>query len=410
MTGGGLLTAGGLAALLAGPGVLPTDTSQDAFLRRAGFTPLLRREYFGRLIRHLARYVLELQVPLAIAGFFQSGGFLRRFLTSWGVVVLLGSGLALATGFAPAVRFFAFAYVLPILAAFGLVWLWRVVRRRTPAIAYVLVTALAAAIALGATFTWLRTRPFLSRTEVARVTEAAEFAAALPPGTPLVFPVENEQRGVSFLATRADNVIRAALPAGRIRDAHVYVGLPENYARDRPTTLGTRQHDEMSRLYLRDIHQADGRPAAFVLAPFNRPAFAQDPRPGRLVAPGVLALGSHPVRARFPGEPLGPSSSWGLAVSGLVSLLFIAVVGFGWAWATLGGPASVALAPAFGTAALVLLGIALERIGISLTGWGPWVISALAGAGGYVAAWWSRRRSLLLQGHTVPDTPTQIHE
>src|SRR5919198_4644054 len=97
MTGGGLLTAGGLAALLAGPGVLPTDTSQDAFLRRAGFTPLLRREYAGRLIRHLARYVLELQVPLAVAGFFQTGGVLRRVLTSWGGGVMGGAGAAPAT-------------------------------------------------------------------------------------------------------------------------------------------------------------------------------------------------------------------------------------------------------------------------------------------------------------------------
>jgi hypothetical protein len=408
MTGGGLITAGGLAALLAGPGILPTDTSQDAFLRRAGFTPLLRREYAGRLVRHLARYVLELQVPLAIVGLLRAGGFVRRFLTSWGAVVMVGSGLALATGLAPAVRFFSFAYVFPILTAIGLVWLWRVVRRRTRAGAVVLVVGLVTAVVLGATFTWLRTRPFLSRTEVARATEAGEFAAALPPGTPLVFLVENERRGVSFLATRADNVIRAALPADRIRDAHVYVGLPENYVRDQPTILGMRQHDEMSRVYLRDIHQAGGRPVSFVLAPFNRPAFAQHPRPGDLVAPGVLALSAHSAPVNFPGEPLGPSSSWGLATSGLVSLLFVAFLGFGWAWTTISGAAAVALAPAFGVGVLVLVGVALERMGVPVTGWGPGLMSGLTGAAGYAAALWTRHTRLGLERHTVTDPPPEI--
>jgi hypothetical protein len=407
--GGGALVAGaGLLALLPGPAPLAVDTSKDAFLRRAGLGSALRADYLDRFARHWARFALPLSVPVAAVGSWRAGGFLGRFLRAWGIVMVVGVAAGLATGLFPAVRFLSFGYVLPLGVAAALPALWMWLRRRGRVLAGLLVAAVLAAMVGGPAITWLRTRPYLNGIEVRRVAEAGRVAEAARPGTPLVFLVDNGEPTVSFLATRAGNVIRDALPADRVRDAYVYVGSPQNWLAGRPTLVGDQQHDELSRLYLRDIRAAGGHPLAFLLAPFNRPGLAGARAAGDVVARGVVVLGPHlaPVGAEI--DPVRPTSSWLLVGAGLLSFLLLAAVGLGWALAVVPWRrAALALAPSLGAAALIVAGIALERVGVPLSGAGPPAISAVVGAAGYALAFRRARRDRR-QGKPLPDAPAEV--
>src|SRR5207247_8711564 len=121
----------------------------------------------------------------------------------------------------------------------------------------------------GAFVTWLRSRPFIDSGEVSAATEAARFAETAPPGTPLVFLVDNKQATISFFATRAGNVIRDAMPPDRIRDVYLYVGSPKHYVAREPTLIGRIEHDALSRQYFEDLRGVPSRRLAFILEPFN---------------------------------------------------------------------------------------------------------------------------------------------
>jgi hypothetical protein len=417
VAGGGLLAGAGFAALTIGPSAPRVDTSQDAFLRRAGLTGLLRRQYRGRFVRHLARYVLEVQVPLGIVGLRRSGGFLARFLATWSAVLVVGVAGSLATGLVPAVRFFASAYVLPILAALGLVVAAGWIARRNRVLGAVVGVGLAAAIVLGAAFTWLRAEPFMSTTELSRAATAGRIAEEIsPPGTPVVVIVENQHRNVAFLVTRANNVLRDAFPTGRIRDVFVYVGSPERYLQGLPTFNGPSPHDAMSRLYLEDIRRAGGQPLAFVLAPFNRDLFDRARVHGDLVSRGVVLLRPHPTLTGPPPAVTTPddaprSSGWGLALAATAAVGLLIAIGFGWARTFVAGPTAFALSPVLGAGAIVVAAIAVERLGAPLDGWGSPLVSAAVGVGGYVALLVTRRRpgvDLREQPGAVGEPPGEI--
>ena len=394
LAGGGVLAAAGFGALALGPGLPRVDTSQDAFLRRAGLQGLLHREYRGRFVRHLTRFVLELQVPLAGLGLGETGGFLARFLGTWSVLLVVGVAISLVTGFVPAVRFFSFGYVLPILAGLGLVRLYRWGAKRRRAVAAVVAVAIGAGIVLGPALTWIRTKPFVSRTELSRAAVAGRIASAAPAGTPVVFVVDTGQRNVSFHATRANNVIRDAVPPSLIRRVHLYVGSAENYLMGLPTLTGGVPHDTMSRLYLKDVRGIRSRAVAFVLAPLNRPFFDDARGDGDLVSRGVIELRPHPpTPAVATGGPadLPPSTGWKIVLASVAALVLVFALGLGWARATLPGSVAAALAPAFGAGGLILGAILFERLGAPLTGWGPPVVSAVVAGGGYLAMFLRRR-------------------
>jgi hypothetical protein len=394
--GAALLVGAGLLSLLPGPSPLSVDTSKDAFLRRAGLAGPLRSEYFSRLGRHWAEYVLPVSVPMAGWGLRVARGFLGGLLRGWAGVTLAGIAIALVTARVPAVRFLAFAYVLPIGAAVALPALGSTLSRRTRLLAVGVVGTLAGLMLLGATLTWWRERPFVSALEVRRVASAARVAAAAPPGTPLVFIVNDDDADLLFLATRAGNLIRAGVPPDRIRDVFVYVGTPQRYLEGEPTLVGDVRYDAMSRLYLQDIRSAGGTPLAFVLAPFNRPAAEEAGRQGDQVAPGVAVLGEHPPPVA-PDDPVEPSTPWRVVLAAVSSFALLGVSGLGWGRAALGpGPVGLALSPSFGLAGAILASVALDRLGMPLSGPGGLVVSALVAAGGFLA-WF------LLQRRTVPE-------
>ncbi len=386
--GGGALLGAGILALLAGPGPLAVDTSKDGFLRRAGLMSELRHAYLDRSIHRWTRYVEWASLPLAVAGRREAGGFVGRFLRAWGITLVLGVGLSLATGLAPADRFITFGFVVPILSAFGVIRLWRALSaRRGAAVAILATGALVAAMIAGSTIAWLRQAPFMSELEVARSTTAAAYAAATPPGTPLVFLVNDADATVTFLETRAANVIRATMLPDRIRDVVIVV----------PPANGPVPADRaaLSRLTAADAAAAvrgSGKTAAtFVVVPFDR----VDPAAPHLVAEGVAMTPavSHPVASP---DTLLPSNPAGIVLATVAIFALLSVVGFGWSRAVSDDPLiAFALAPAVGAAALILTAIVAERLGVPLTGAiGPAIVSAVAGGGGYVARF-------LLQGRAA---------
>jgi hypothetical protein len=397
--GGGAILAGGLLAMTIGPARLAVDTSKDGFLRRAGMRDAVRHAYFERALHRWTRYVQWLALPLAALGLMRTNGFARRVLAAWTALVIVGAPVGLLTGWFPADRLITFGFSIPALAGVGVVgvWLW-LDRRRW--LATIVAAALVGGMAAGALMSWSRQQPFIAPLEVDRATTAARIADTLPAGTPLVFIVDDDDATVSFLATRAANVIRASMPPGRVADVFIYVGTAENFLRGEPTLRGSVEYDAMSRLYLRDIPQ-DRDPAAFVLAPFNRtPDAASDPaltRWGR----GVRSTVPGPSPLAAADDPLEPSTPAQIVLTAFLVLALTGAVGFGWArWAGLDAPASAAVAPAIGVATLAIVAVALEPLGLSLSGSvGPTIIALLASGAGYLI--------LVLQGKAAaPPSPS----
>jgi len=393
-------------ALLTGPGQLSVITSRDGLLRTAGLTDVLRSAYLDRLVHRWTRYVQWASIPLAVYGLRETRGFVRRFLIAWGVVSLGGMVIGLATGLFPPDRFITFGFVVPILAAYGLVRLWRAVPTRR-VVAAAVAGGLVIAMTAGAFIAWARQKPFLSTAEVQAVTAAGRYASAAPPGTPLLFVVNDRDATATFLATQAANVIRAALPPDRIRDASVVVPYP------RAGRTATSERIALARVTSRDAEEATraagAPPLSFLLTPFDR---VDRPPPSMArVADGVFietspGTGVPPAMSR-PVDPLEPSSPGEILLAGFAVLTLLLVAGSGWAGAfARDAVARLALAPLCGMAALVLAGIALERVGMPLTGsFGPTVVSAVGGGGGYLVRFLLERRAGPKPSNEVQDEP-----
>lgn len=373
--GGGVVLGAGLLALLAGPAPLEVDTSRDAFLRRAGLLAELRSAYLDRLVHRWARYVQWASLPLAALGLPQAHGFLGRLLRAWAVALVAGVALAAATGWFPADRFVTFGFAVPILAALGLIRLvpWFGERRELGA---AVAGALTLAMLAGAFIAWNRQEPFMTEDEVGAASIANTVVAATDRGVPLAYLVNDADDTVSFLATRAGNVIRATVPPRRIRDVVVVVPpLDEDEAG--PERLA------LERLTARDLRRAEsnaGRDAVvLVLTPFDdvdRPADANVVDPSVLARPGAGSV-----------DPLEPSAPGAIALSSVLVLGFAWLAGYGWARvAVADAVTAAAAAPAFGVASVVLFAVGLERAGLRIeAAAGAWVVSAIAGGSGYVA-------------------------
>jgi hypothetical protein len=228
----------------------------------------------------------------------------------------------------------------------------------------------------GAFIAWNRQEPFLSDDEVRAVANASDAIAGTDAGSPLAFLVNEPDASVSFLATRAGNVIRAGVPVDRIRDVVVVVPpLPDGTAEDERRAL-----ERLTASDLRDAERTSGRPATLVIA---RPFDEVDPPGDAIVVTGAPPVGP----SEEPGGPLEPSSPGAIALSSVLALALVGVAGYGWARLAVPDPISAAaLAPAVGASAIVLVAIALERVGFTIgTAPGGWAVSAVAGGGGYVA-------------------------
>jgi hypothetical protein len=401
---GGAIVWAGLLAMTIGPARLAVDTSKDSFLRRAGMHDAVRHAYLERTLHRWTRYVQWLALPLAALGLMRTRGFARRVLAAWAALVVLGAPVGLLTGWFPADRLITFGFSISALAGVGVVAVWLWLERRVW-LATLVAVALVGMMASGALIAWSRQFPFISPLEVERATTAARIADTLPAGTPLVFIVDDTDTTVSFLATRAANVLRAAMPPDRADDVYVYVGTPEYFLAGVPTVRGSAEYDAMSRLYLEDIPEDPQRPAVgFVLAPFNRTPDATSNANLFRWSRGVYATIPGPSTLGAARDPLEPSSPAQIALGAFVLLALTGIVGFGWArWAGLDVLAAGGVAPAIGVATLAIGGVVVEPLGLPLSGsWGPSVVVLLAGGLGYLL--------LILQGTPSAPPPPPVQE
>lgn len=394
--GGGAIVGIGLLAVRPGAPALDVDTSKDAFLRRVGLTSELRSAYLDRFLHRWTRYVQWVSVPLAIAGSSAPNGNAGRILRSWFGITVVGLVFALTTGWLPADRFVTFGFAIPILAALGLVRLWRRLMPRR-GVAIVATGVLTLAMLAGSAIAWNRQEPFISDAETRALRIANEAVARLEPRRPLAFLVNEPDDTVSFLATRAGNVVRAGVPPDRIRDVVVVVPPLEG-------EIAVGERAALEGLTERDLIAAEdraGRSAAVLVLT----AFDEVDRPQ-----GALVLDpSASTKDAFPVEPLEPSSAAGIAWASIATLALLWFAGYG--WSRMGfeeGITAVAAAPAIGAAMLILVATALDAIGVRLgTAVAALAVSALAGGGGYFGWFVLERRARANAAPQVEEQPTE---
>jgi hypothetical protein len=324
-------------------------------------------------------------VPTAVLGTIDAERFLRRFLGSWLVVMAVAIPVGWITGWFPPDRIVTFGFAVPIGAALGLNW---VLRRHTAHrwITRTAVVLLGGWMILGALLAWGRQAPFVSPAE-ARLTEAAALYAGTntPPGTAIVFLVDDDDATATFLGARAVNIARAAASPGRADDVHVVVASATDYFEGRPTERGDPQYDALSRLTLADV--PEGLQVVFVLAPFYDGDDASTHPQLVELEPGLLSSRAFPIPGIIAGPDRlswGPSSPAGIAVATIAILSLVTILGFGYAFASFHDRVTaIATAPAFGTAALTIVAVLLDLLGLRLAdvpvAFGA---SALAGLGG----------------------------
>ena len=394
--GGGAIVGIGLTAVRPGAPPLEVDTSKDAFLRRAGLTSELRSAYLDRFVHRWTRYVEWVSVPLALVGFTAPSGNPGRILRAWFALTFVGVAFALATGWLPADRFVTFGFAIPVLSAFGLVWLWRRLMPRR-AIALLVTIVLTLAMLAGSAIAWNRQEPFLSEDEVRAITIANDAVSRLEPGTPTAFWVNEPDGTVSFVAMRAGNVIRAGVPPDRVRDVVVVVP-------PLPGTPATGERHALERMTARDLTDAETRSgkdaAIFVLTPFDG---VDEPAEATVIDRSEGTEDLNPI------DPLEPSSATAIAWASIATLALLWVAGYGWARTGLDDPITAgAAAPAIGAALLIAVAVALDAIGVRLgTTAGALAASALAGGGGYLARFVLERRAGSRSAPQVEEEPAE---
>jgi len=248
---------------------------------------------------------------------------------------------------------------------------------------------------------WYTTPTQLFPSEVDHVTQAGRFASASPRGTPLVFVVSGRTAVVSLFGIGQAEVIRAAIPPDRIRDVHIVV--PVVAARPPGPAGENRRYENLS---WRDAYPdgATGRASLeFDLQALDRTGFDTVrtdafPGGGSLPRPTIVMEGLGIVAAdtAAPGspavDPLASASPWQALAVTLALLRVTGAVGLGWSrWAMGPGAASLALAPACGLAAALLVCVFFERLGVAVAGRpGATIVLGVTGVAGYIAARRSR--------------------
>ena len=370
--GGGAIVGAGLLSMLVGPAKLRVDTSKDAFLRRTGLESLLANTYRERFNENIRRYASWALLPLAAAGIPRVHGFTRRFLVAWALLTIVGVPIGIWSGWFPPDRIITFGFALPVLAALGIAWADGFLEARVPLwIAWPATAALILLLAWPTLGAWARQQPFISPEDLASATEVGRIAATTPPGTPIVVIVNDIDDTAIFLATQAGNILRAAVPPERAGDVYIYVGDPARYFAGEPTLRGNAEYDALSSQLLDDIPAGDA--AVFVLDQFDRVGGTdRDPHFVRWSSDVVSTV--RDPRALPPGDgELIAAAPMAIAGATLLVAVFLWALGYGWARWTFGDAVTAAAAaPGFGVAALAIVGLLAERLGVPLTGsWGP---------------------------------------
>ncbi len=342
------------------------------------------------------------------------GGIVLLLLACWTVVALAGILVYLSGRNAPAHRFLSFLMPLPILVAAAVLWAGTALAgigaggiRRMAGVALV-VAAIAGFGALGYHDLYgtlagpSRGVEWLDPGKVQDAATAASYldAAGIPDGMPVVFVIDDQGSNPLSYVPEMTYMLRAVLPANRVPHVYVYVGNPEKYLAGRPTyRRHPKTYDVNANRFWPTIERLlPERPVALLLSSYNPMYRAEAARhPGRVVAPGVVALsGPRPASpVPVPPIPTGPRGAAQGALLGAAALIALTLTGWGWSLALLRTVVrpfeSFALAPAFGLAFLIFGGIVSDALGLRLMGAG----GALTAVGVAAAGWWAatmRRR------------------
>ncbi len=395
VTAGGLVAGAGVFTSIAGPGPIGVETSRDGYLRRSGLDAQLIDAYRERFRLRAARYVQWISVPLAIAGTSTAEDFLRRFLTSWLVVIAIGIPVGYVTGWLPPDRLVTFGFVVPIGAALGVAWVHRRLGARIW-LARAVVVVLVGWMIVGALLAWGRQKPFISphEAELAR-TAALRSTVGQDGDRPVVVIVDDADATATFLGSRAANILRAASYPERTDDLYVFVGTVPDYFEGRATVRGDLEYDALSRLTLDDIPR-EPEPLVLVLTPFYRGEDVGHPRLTEQ-EPGLWAsetLPEYSVAGGIEALGFGPSPPYWIALATLAILALLALLGLGYARAVFDDlVTAIATAPAFGAATLTISAVTLDRLGLRLADLPvAFAASALAGLGGLALLVVKRKR------------------
>ena len=433
--GGGALAV--LAYVATGGGPPAPDTSRDSILRRAGLGDLLRTSYRRKLRHDFPWYRVVVVTaaalsPLALWTPADQGGPAERRsrsglfpawrsqadpgrLVLWGsmaswVLVTVGGVAALVVGIsaAPGQRLAAFCLPLPILGAVGLA-MPRSNRGRSLSAAAAVIFVVVGWLA------WGRQSPLVSPDTVVQARTAAVALARQPIGTNLIVVTDDRTDKPGLFVTRWANYVRDQVPAARIPDVLVFVGTPRDLEAGRPGLTGQVEHDRMSLRFWQQIRPALSRhPLVVVIDAFGHGLYreATGMRGARILGHGVVALPKYGGAAatRYCEMPCGlpdgvaalvepgpgPLSPW--TAVWLAPLLFALAAMLGVPWSTLALPETdrllrVALAPAFGTAAVGLAAVGADALGLRLGSAGTWVAVAAAATGWPLVAFARSRRA-----------------
>jgi hypothetical protein len=236
-----------------------------------------------------------------------------------------------------------------------------------------------------------------------QVRTAAAWVGTLRPGQPFVVWVDPFGSAGALSPALKERTIRAALPADLQARFHMVAGtlLDDLVSAPLGGPFGSGLSPAMRTAvlpYWRDARPflVGGAPVV-VLRALDPPDFEAARRADIAfpIGSGTIAIrndrGRGPARS-FVGAPQPDAFPGAIRAAlwsiGLLALLMAA--GLGWTRALLGrGPdprVVFGLAPALGAAALVIVGTASSRLGMSLGGQTAWIVWALTTVGGFAAA------------------------
>lgn len=217
-------------------------------------------------------------------------------------------------------------------------------------------------------------------------------------GRPVIFLTQGNPRLL-------DRAVRSAVPPDLIPDTWVFVGRPDDLAAREPVDDPDRPQLSLlaqkwwAAAWPNPSQVFDRDPIVIRIGPAGSTPSIGTETGGVELAPGVEVLAGPPRPPSF-APPAPFRVGWTeLLLASALALAVLAAVGGGWVRSVLdvSGMAAFGLAPAFGVAAIVLVGTAASRLGLPLGDGGGWLVVLATAASGWivlaVGGTVSRRRS-----------------
>jgi hypothetical protein len=328
-------------------------------------------------------------------------------LVAWALLPAVAALLYAAGRTVPVQRTLSFALAIPLLGALGAAaaigWLRDRGGRLVVAAAVVLTgAALLASLAAGWDV-WRSRRPWSDDRRLAELQAVATYLTDAD--RPAVIVVDTIPRGGrrghgGFGTVPVLRRVRAELPPRLALRTTVYLGDPDLLLAGRPTLRpAVPGFDEISRDTWQVVRTLRSQDPVIVIVRSRFDGFRDAVRdhPEWMTTPWMAVVSGPPPSARavVPERPFGSA----LVAWWATSLVVIALAGAGWAGRFADGAVAVriALAPAVGLAAITLVGILVERLGVRMGGLGGVVtvtIVALGGAAAAAGGRFSRRPAL----------------